>query len=91
MFDCDQTKNTTHETECGVKLYTRLLSKKRPTIVSLSPEIILNNGPEPGEIVEISGESGTEKSRACKMEMIAQTINTIECGGKGGPLSSIPW
>lgn len=69
-------------TECGLKLFTRLLSKKRPTIVNLSPEIIPSYGPKPGEVVEISGESGSGKTIHL-MDLIAQTIIPTEYGGKG--------
>lgn len=81
MFDGDPNR-VQPDTECGVKLFTRLLSKKRPTIVNLSPEIIPSYGPKPGEVIEISGESGTGKTIHL-MEFIAQSIIPIECGGKG--------
>lgn len=68
--------------ECGVKLLARLQSKKRPTIVSLSPEIIPDNGPKPGEIIEVNGEISTGKTIHL-MELIAQAIIPIEFGGKG--------
>ncbi|XP_055316418.1 DNA repair protein XRCC2 [Sitodiplosis mosellana] len=70
------------DTECGINLYTRLQSKKRATIENLSPEIIPSYGPRPGEIVEISGESGTGKTIHL-MELIARTIIPVEFGGKG--------
>lgn len=70
------------DTECGLVLLARLQSKKRPTIVSLSPEIIPHYGPKPGEIVEICGESGTGKTMHL-MELIAQTVIPTEFGGKG--------
>lgn len=68
-------------TECGVKLLTRLLSKKRPAIVNLLPEIFSADSPKPGEILEISGESSSGKT-ICAMELIARTIIPVEYGGK---------
>lgn len=81
MFDPDPNR-VQPDTECGVKLFTRLLSKKRPSIVSLSPEIIPLSGPKPGNVVEINGESGTGKTIHL-MELIAQTIIPTDFGGKG--------
>lgn len=75
-------KRTQLDTECGVKLATRLTATKRPSLVSLSPEIIPSYGPKPGEVVEISGESGTGKTIHL-MELIAQTIIPKQYGGKG--------
>lgn len=69
-------------TECGLKLFTRLASKMRPSIVNLSPEIFPSDGPKPGEIVEISGASSTGKTMHT-MDLIAQTIIPKEYGGKG--------
>lgn len=69
-------------TECGLKLFTRLVSKKRPSIVNLSPEILPSDGPQPGEMVEICGESSTGKTMQL-MDLIAQTILPPEYGGKG--------
>lgn len=79
---CDEQSKSKIDTECGLKLYTRLQSKKRVTIENLSPEIIPSFGPRPGEIVEIAGESGTGKTIHL-MELIAQTIIPTEFGGKG--------
>lgn len=70
------------DTECGLKLFTRLASKKRPSLLSLSPEIMPGDGPKPGEIVEISGESGAGKTMYT-MDLIAQAIIPKEYGGKG--------
>lgn len=81
MFEAEPNRNQP-DTECGVKLFTRLLSKKRPTIVSLSPEIIPSDGPKPGDVIEINGDSGTGKTIHL-MEMIAQTIIPCDYGGKG--------
>lgn len=69
-------------TESGLKLFASLQSKKRTTIVNLSPEIIPCFGPRQGEIVEISGESGAGKTIHL-LELIAQTIIPVEFGGKG--------
>lgn len=69
-------------TESGISLFTRLTSKKRPSIVNLSLEILPDDGPKPGEMIEISGESGTGKTMHT-MELIAQTIIPTEYGGKG--------
>lgn len=68
--------------ESGAALWTRLTSKKRPSLMSLSQEIIPKNCPVPKEIVEISGQSGTGKTLHL-MELIAQTIIPTEFGGKG--------
>lgn len=68
--------------ECGLKLFTRLVSQKRPSIVNLLPEILPSDGPKPGEIVEICGESSTGKTMHL-MDLIAQTILPHEYGGKG--------
>lgn len=81
MFEGDQNKKKT-DTECGLRLFARLQSEKRPTIVGLSPEIIPQYGPRPGEVIEICGESGTGKTIHL-MELIARTIIPIEYGGKG--------
>lgn len=81
MFDPDPNK-VKLDSECGLKLLSRLQSKKRPTIVNLSPEIIPQDGPKPGEIIEICGDSGTGKTMQL-MELIAQTIIPTEYGGKG--------
>lgn len=78
-FDSNRSKL---DTESGLNLFTRLASKKRPSIVCLSPEILPNDGPKPGEMIEISGESGTGKTMHT-MELIAQTIIPKEYGGKG--------
>lgn len=80
MFGIDECGKIS--SECGVKLLSRLQSKKRPSIVSLSPEIIPSFGPKPGEILEISGECGTGKT-ILLMDLIAQTIIPTEYGGKG--------
>lgn len=79
---CDEQSKSKIDTECGLKLFTRLQSKKRATIENLSPEIIPSFGPRPGEIVEICGESSTGKTIHL-MELIAQTIISTEFGGKG--------
>lgn len=68
--------------ECGVQLLARLQSKKRPPIINLSPEIIPDHGPKPGEILEVNGETGTGKTIHL-MEFIARAIIPIEYGGKG--------
>lgn len=81
MSDGDQGKLNI-DRESGLKLLTRLQSRKRPSIVNLSPEIIPSFGPKPGELLEISGESGTGKTIQL-MELIAQTIIPVEFGGKG--------
>lgn len=81
MFGAEET-GIGSTSECGVKLLSRLQSKKRPSMVSLSPEIIPVVGPKPGEILEISGECGTGKT-ILLMDLIAQTIIPTEYGGKG--------
>lgn len=81
MSDFDQNRAKL-DTECGLKLFTRLASKKRPSLLGLLPEIMPNDGPKPGEIVEISGETGTGKTMHT-MDLIAQAIIPKEYGGKG--------
>lgn len=68
--------------ESGIDLFVRLQSRKRPSIVALSPEIIPKNGPMPGEIVEICGDTGSGKT-IHTMEFIAQAVIPVEYGGKG--------
>lgn len=76
----DQSKPNTNVS--GLKILSRMQLKKRATIENLSPEIISSHGPNPGDIIEISGESGTGKTQHV-MELIAQTIIPVELGGKG--------
>lgn len=81
MSDFDQNRAKL-DTECGLKLLTRLTSKKRPSLLGLSPEIMPVDGPKPAEIVEICGESGTGKTMHT-MDLIAQAIIPVAYGGKG--------
>lgn len=81
MSDFEQNR-TKLDTECGLKLLTRLTSKKRPSLLRLSPEIMPMDGPKPAEIVEICGDSGTGKTMHT-MDLIAQAIIPVEYGGKG--------
>ncbi|XP_031617402.1 DNA repair protein XRCC2-like [Contarinia nasturtii] len=82
MFDGSDQSKSKVDTECGIKLLTRILSKKRPTLVNLSPEIFPIDSPKPGEIFEISGDSGSGKTTNL-MELIARTVIPLEFGGKG--------
>lgn len=81
MSDFDQNR-AKFDTECGLKLFTRLTSKKRPSLLGLSPETMPSDGPKPGDCIEISGESSTGKTMHA-MDLIAQTIIPKEYGGKG--------
>lgn len=82
MSSFDQNRPKTTDVECGLKLLTRLTSKKRPSLLHLSPEIMPSDGPKPAEIVEICGESSTSKTMHC-MDLIAQAVIPKEYGGKG--------
>lgn len=81
MSDFDQNRAKL-DTECGLRLLSRLTSKKRPSLLGLSPEIMPVDGPKPGEIIEICGESSTGKTMHT-MDLIAQAIIPKEYGGKG--------
>lgn len=70
------------DTECGLKLLSRLTSKKRPSLLRLSPEIMPEDGPKPGEIIEMCGEGGTGKTMHT-MDSIAQAVIPKKYGGKG--------
>lgn len=73
------TKSTT---ESGVQLVSRVVSKIRPSLVKLAPEIIAHNGPHPKEVIEISGPSNIGKS-ILLLEFIAKAIIPSEHGGHG--------
>lgn len=68
--------------ETGAQLIIRLISKDRPSLVNLSPEIIPNDGPRAQELIEIFGETNVGKTLHL-MELLALTILPIEYGGKG--------
>lgn len=67
--------------ESGVQLLLKAISKSKPCLVNLSPEMIPQHGPKQKEIIEITGESNTGKTLHL-MELIALAIIPIEFGGK---------
>lgn len=69
-------------TESGLQLLSRLITKIRPPLMDLSPEIFPKDRPKLKEFIEISGESNIGKTIHL-MELIAITIIPTEFGGKG--------
>lgn len=69
-------------TESGLQLLSRLITKIRPSLTDLSPEIFPKDRPKLKELIEISGESNIGKTIHL-MELIAITVTPTEFGGKG--------
>lgn len=70
------------QVESGEQLVIRLLSKDRPSLVKLSPEIIPEHGPRARELIEITGDANVGKTIQL-LELLALTILPPEYGGKG--------
>lgn len=68
--------------ESGAQLVARISSENRPTLENLCSDLFPDNGPPPGRIIEITGESGTGKSHFL-MEIMARAILPTEYGGRG--------